>query len=999
MNVQCASDVPAPVDLTAVDNCDGDITVSPSAVITPGDCDNNFTMVRTWTFTDGCGNTSSVSQTINVNDNTAPEITCPSGVTLEAGPNLDTSPTATGSAIATDNCDSAPVITFSDIVTPGNCVGQTTITRTWTATDSCGNSSSCDQIINVGDDSPPVITCPSNVELECIDGLDTSPSTQGFATAIDSNDPNPVITFSDVISGNQPEPKLWINEFHYDNDGADFGEFIEVAGTAGLDLSGYSIVLYNGSNGTVYNTINLSGSIDDEGLGFGAVDFQLPSNGLQNGSPDGFALVNGTTLIEFLSYEGSLTGVGGIADGLLSTDIGVSEIGSTPIGHSLQLNGTGNMSGDFSWSEPTLESPGILNSNQTLIPENNGSCSNYTITRTWTATDDCGNSSSCDQIIEILDTTAPVTPEAPADVNVQCASEVPLPMDLKAIDDCEGEINTTPIDEITLGDCVNSFTEVRTWTFTDGCGNTSSVSQTITVSDDTAPDAPDAPMDVSICEDETIPLAVDLTATDNCDGNITVSPSEQIIPFENGYTLTRTWIFADICGNTSSVSQNIIVNSLPEITLIGEPECTNYAQTYSVQVLVTFGQIACNEGSIIDDGNGYYTINDIPKNTDISILVSSDAGCTTTLTVEAPDCTCIELDYDYTNVTCNGQDDGTIMVNFVTEGASITINGEPYVEGQLYTPGIYTIMAFFEGVDIDECIISEVIEITEPEHVSMDVSFTNITCFGADDATITVSNLSEGAVYTIKRNGYGPDLSGQELFGPGTYFVVATLENNSASRVSNYDKEVSRYDDPCQEIRIIVIDEPEPFVCNIIPNENLANGIICEDKGKYLDLIVNVSGNNGDVNYSWSIDDTGIENGWSINSESTNEQITFNPGYGPAMFYVEVNDENGCSSQCSIKLSAKCKPPRQEQNNFIGFMMYPNPVSSRLNVEFNEVVKSENVKVEVYNLVGTIMYTKLYKDFDADKLNIDFSSFPSAVYYLKITTEQGTQIKKVILDK
>ncbi|MGZ9100231.1 MAG: Calx-beta domain-containing protein, partial [Brevundimonas sp.] len=49
-------------------------------------------------------------------------------------------------------------------------------------------------------------------------------------------------------------PPPFINEFHYDNPGSDTGEFIEIAGAAGTDLTGYSLVLYNGSNGTTYAT-------------------------------------------------------------------------------------------------------------------------------------------------------------------------------------------------------------------------------------------------------------------------------------------------------------------------------------------------------------------------------------------------------------------------------------------------------------------------------------------------------------------------------------------------------------------------------------------------------------------------------------------------------------------------------------------------------------------------------------------------------------------------
>src|SRR6185436_16494654 len=52
---------------------------------------------------------------------------------------------------------------------------------------------------------------------------------------------------------------VWINEFHYDNSGADADEFIEIAGPAGLDLSGYSLILYNGNGGVAYNTRALTG--------------------------------------------------------------------------------------------------------------------------------------------------------------------------------------------------------------------------------------------------------------------------------------------------------------------------------------------------------------------------------------------------------------------------------------------------------------------------------------------------------------------------------------------------------------------------------------------------------------------------------------------------------------------------------------------------------------------------------------------------------------------
>ena len=118
---------------------------------------------------------------------------------------------------------------------------------------------------------------------------------------------------------------VFINEIHYDNAGTDAGEAIEIAGPAGTDLTNWSIVLYNGSNGAVYDTDLLGGPIPDQGGGFGVVVLNYPVNGIQNGH-EGIALVNAaSTVVQFLSYEGSFTAVGGPANGMTSTNIGVDQ--------------------------------------------------------------------------------------------------------------------------------------------------------------------------------------------------------------------------------------------------------------------------------------------------------------------------------------------------------------------------------------------------------------------------------------------------------------------------------------------------------------------------------------------------------------------------------------------------------------------------------------------------------------------------------------------------
>ena len=174
-----------------------------------------------------------------------------------------------------------------------------------------GNTTTCSFDVIVEDNEAPVVTCLNPTVFLDANGNATITIADVYGGAIDNCgvDANSVsIDVTSVDCSNLPggggDP-LWINEFHYDNTGGDVGEFVEVAGTAGLDLSTYDIVLYNGSNGTTYNTINLSGTMPNEGGGFGAVSEAI--SGIQNGSPDGIALVNGSIVLEFISYEGTFS--------------------------------------------------------------------------------------------------------------------------------------------------------------------------------------------------------------------------------------------------------------------------------------------------------------------------------------------------------------------------------------------------------------------------------------------------------------------------------------------------------------------------------------------------------------------------------------------------------------------------------------------------------------------------------------------------------------------
>ena len=209
---------------------------------------------------------------------------------------------------------------------------------------------------------------PAGWSLQLADGAGPGGTSAGAfvwagPSAGSPGEPNAGQTLGD---GSGPAPVAWVNEVHYDDAGADRDEGVEVAGTAGLDLAGWTVALYNGATGAVYDTVALSGTVDDEGAGLGAVWFGAP--GLQNGGPDGLALVDaGGAVVEFLSYEGSFTATDGPASGMGSADLGVSESGSAR-GSSLQRTGAGSAPGDFAWSGERRHTRGTVNRGQTFEP-------------------------------------------------------------------------------------------------------------------------------------------------------------------------------------------------------------------------------------------------------------------------------------------------------------------------------------------------------------------------------------------------------------------------------------------------------------------------------------------------------------------------------------------------------------------------------------------------------------------------------------------------------
>jgi hypothetical protein len=211
-------------------------------------------------------------------------------------------------------------------------------------------------------------------------------------------------------------------------------------------------------------------------------------------------------------------------------------------------------------------------------------------TRTWTATDACGNVTAVSQTISYtIDTQDPTvsTPEG-ADDNIGCnpsASQITGAFTAPAFADNCGAPTVAVTNAHTGSGCQQSDT--RTWTATDACGNVTAVSQTISYTIDTQAPTPNCPSDMTVAPTTLSGTVVNYTtptATDNCGGTpsrVQTSGRPSGATFPIG-TTTNTYEFTDACGNKSTCTFKITVT---------DPYCDNNPKNRKVYV--------CHNGNTI----------------------------------------------------------------------------------------------------------------------------------------------------------------------------------------------------------------------------------------------------------------------------------------------------------------------------------------------------------------------------------------------------------------
>ncbi|WP_345191152.1 gliding motility-associated C-terminal domain-containing protein, partial [Algibacter agarivorans] len=621
---------------TATDNC----TTTPNLIlvsnVTTADanCANAYVQVRTWNFTDGCGNTSAdFVQTITVQDTTAPTVDTAAGsldATIECSDTTNIAAALALAPTATDNCTTVPnLVLVSDVNTVDpTCPNAYVRVRTWNFTDGCNNTSAdFVQTITVQDNTAPVIdnTNTANIEIECGVG-----DTQALLTAwLDSN--------AGATATDNCGTVTWTNDYGSDSSVKCDNGAITVTFTATDQCNNASTTTatYLVKDNTPPTVDTAAGSLDDtlecsDTAGISNALSLVPTASDDCSAPNITLVSDVTTADANCANAYVQVRTWNFTDGCDNTSVDfvqtitvqdttapTVDTAAGSLDATLECSDTGGLVSALAQG-PTATDNCSATSNIILVSDiktPDANCPNaYVQVRTWNFTDGCDNTSAnFVQTITVQDNTPPVL-SLPANVTAECSDDL-TPSSFgtaTAVDNCDNDPVITFSDVTTEGACSGTFTITRTWTATDSCGNTVSADQTISTSDTIAPefDQTTLPADV-VVECNSVPVAETLTASDNCgNANVTVNDVRTDGNCPSNYTITRSYTATDDCGITNTHVQTItvqdttppvFVETLPVIRLVVECDAVPTAETLTATDICGSATVAVSDSRT--DGN------------------------------------------------------------------------------------------------------------------------------------------------------------------------------------------------------------------------------------------------------------------------------------------------------------------------------------------------------------------------------------------------------------
>ena len=569
-----------------LDNCGLDENATYTDSISLDGCNDTGIILRTWSLSDICNNTTTGIQTITIIDTLAPTFTPPSDITIacDVDPNnLSITGSASGVAdLCAASVDLDPQYT-DDVTNAFPCSGAGVITRTWTLEDDCGNSVSYDQIITVIDTVPPTFTIPEDITLSC--ELDPSDVNNTGDVEDESDNCYPYLqeaTFADSTVFDTPCVgqniiyRVWSLADGCGNIGRDTQIIVLEDNTPPAFTVPVDITMDCNDDP---NDLTQTGDVNDEADNcFNAIGEATFRDSIDVAPNSGCASDN--IIIRLWSLADACGNVRvdtqtiSILDTLppvLTIPSDVTIDCNTDI-NNLTLTGNASVTDACGSTNAAIYTDSLASTD---------ACGNQVFIRLWSVIDDCNNRAEGQQTISILDTLAPSF-TVPADVTMACDAD---PNDLTQTGDVvdesdacsgtDGEASYT--DDVMEGVPCGSGTRIlRTWTLTDNCGNSSTAIQTITL-EDAMPPIFSAPLDVTIdCAQDPTDLSITgdvLNEFDDCTRPVDqagyVDSLANSAICGDGTIIIREWSLTDACGNVYTADQiiTIVDNIAPTFTI------------------------------------------------------------------------------------------------------------------------------------------------------------------------------------------------------------------------------------------------------------------------------------------------------------------------------------------------------------------------------------------------------------------------------------------------
>ncbi|HBA82679.1 MAG TPA: hypothetical protein DCZ95_01170, partial [Verrucomicrobia bacterium] len=454
VTVACHSAVQS-LSVTTADDCGLAPALQLVETTNAGACVNSYELFRTWIASDACGNSATGLQTVVVRDENSPVLYgVPSSITVSYAAETPAEPSVT----AVDNCEGSIPVLLVETTNDGSCAYSYVLNRTWTAVDSCGNSTQDSQTITFVDNLAPVLSgVPASVDIGCHDSVPEAPvviATDNFAT-------NVAVIFNESgqASCGQFLVRTWRATDSCNNSttavqrirvvDSESPVLVGVPGDAVIDSSAFSIFVVTAIDNCDTNVSVTYSSARSGNCPTVMTQKWVAVDDCGNSTMGSRVLTVHDATAPVLTCPAN------------STVHCLSSV-PAPVPASLSC---------VDWSPATVSFVGAVTNNGSGLKGDP-----LVITRTYRAEDACGNVSECSHTITVEDRQAPILSGMPTNQTIVCG-ELPAPANVTATD-CGSPVSVV-MTETTNG--LNPVVFTRTWKAWDESGNTNTASQQISV--------------------------------------------------------------------------------------------------------------------------------------------------------------------------------------------------------------------------------------------------------------------------------------------------------------------------------------------------------------------------------------------------------------------------------------------------------------------------------------------------------------------------------------